>query len=38
VPTAELKEMRCLLTVFNGREVYTAPGSFERATDGAKPS
>ena len=39
VPTAELKEMRCLLTVFNGREVYAAPGGpFERATDGAKPS
>ena len=25
VPTAELKEIRCLLTVFNGRIVYQAP-------------
>jgi predicted amidohydrolase YtcJ len=27
VPTADLKEMKCLLTVFNGKVVYTAAGS-----------
>lgn len=27
VPTADLKEMKCLMTVFNGKVVYTAPGS-----------
>lgn len=27
VPTADLKEMRCLMTVFNGRIVYQAEGS-----------
>lgn len=26
VPTADLKEMRCLMTVFDGKVVYTAPG------------
>ena len=25
VPTADLKEMKCLMTVFNGKVVYTAP-------------
>jgi hypothetical protein len=25
VPTADLKEMRCLMTVFDGLVVYTAP-------------
>ena len=27
VPTADLKEMKCLMTVFNGKVVYTATGS-----------
>jgi hypothetical protein len=27
VPTADLKEMKCLMTVFNGKVVYTAAGS-----------
>ena len=27
VPTSALKEMRCLLTVFDGKVVYTAPGA-----------
>ena len=27
VPTADLKEMKCLMTVFNGKVVYTAVGS-----------
>lgn len=28
VPTDALKEMRCLLTLFNGRVVYSAPGEW----------
>jgi predicted amidohydrolase YtcJ len=27
VPTAQLKDLKCLLTIFNGKVVYRAPGS-----------
>ncbi|MFN8581126.1 MAG: amidohydrolase [Gemmatimonadaceae bacterium] len=35
VPTSELKDMQCLLTVFNGRIVYQRPGSAVAVTGGA---